>query len=68
MPSLLLALLPFVLLLAVSTASAAYDDGDGTAQCESHVYPLDGSTLKPVRREEKKIVLVDANNDDGMSI
>lgn len=50
----LLALLPFVLLLAVSTASAAYDDGDGTSQCESHVYPLDGSTLKPVRTQKKK--------------
>ena len=35
-----------LLLVALSgPVSAAYDD----AQCESHVYPLDGSTLKPVR-------------------
>lgn len=34
-----------VLALSASGPVAAYDD----AQCESHVYPLDGSTLKPVR-------------------
>lgn len=43
-------LLALLALLALSAsagpaAAAAYDD----AQCESHVYPLDGSTLKPVR-------------------
>ena len=42
-----LVLLALVALLALSSSGtvAAYDDG----QCESQVYPLDGSTLKPVR-------------------
>ena len=45
----LLALLALLALSAAASpaAAAAYDE----AQCESHVYPLDGSTLKPVRRE-----------------
>ena len=34
-----------LLALSASGPVAAYDD----TQCESHVYPLDGSTLKPVR-------------------
>ena len=42
---------PLALLLLLVAASSqfarAYDDDD--AQCESHVYPLDGSTIKAVR-------------------
>ena len=42
--SLALFVVAAALLLALS--ASAYDDAP---QCESHVYPLDGSTLKPVR-------------------
>lgn len=47
-------LLPLVVLALLVLVAAgpvrAYDDAP-LQQCQSHVYPLDGSTLKPVRKE-----------------
>jgi len=43
-----LALLLVLVLAASSSPFADAYDEDG-AQCESHVYPLDGSTIKAVR-------------------